>query len=81
MSRSLRGIEPLMADAALRFTDMNTQPAAELAERRLRDRGGRSASRRPSTHWYTGPRREHGRPEAVELFHAIYREAMESAVK
>ncbi len=51
----LRGKEPLMADAALRFTDMNTQPAAELAERRLRDRGGRSASAHPRRTGTPGP--------------------------
>ena len=67
---------PIADIKALHFTDMSTQPAAELAERRLRDRGGRSLSRRPQSHWYTGARKEHRRPDAVELFHTYHREAL-----
>lgn len=62
---------------ALHFTDMSTQPAAELADRRLRDLPARNAMQRPRRHWYSGPRNKHRRPEAVALFHRYYREATE----
>lgn len=62
---------------ALHFTDMSTQPAAELADRRLRELPARNAMRRPRKHWYRGPRNKHRRPEAVALFHQYYREAVE----
>ena len=63
---------PLTDIKALHFTDMSTQPAAVLAEKRLDVMAGRAGQR---LHWYTGERRAHRRPDAVELFHACYREA------
>ena len=66
---------PLEDIRALHFTDMSTQPAAALADDRLRELPARNLSRSPRRHWYAGKRNDHRRPEAVDLFHRYYREA------
>ena len=71
---------PLEDIRALHFTDMSTQPAAVLADRRLRERPARNATRRPRRHWYRGPRKDHRRPEAVALFHRYHREAVGAGI-
>lgn len=71
---------PLEAIKGLHFTDMSTQPAAELADARLRSRGQRTVSAAPRRHWYQGKRRDHRRPDCVDLFHRYYGEASRSRV-
>ena len=69
---------PLDRIKALHFTDMSTQPAAELAAMRLAGRGGRNVSARPNRHWYDGERRTHRRPDCAAMFLSLFQEALDA---
>ncbi len=66
---------PLEAIKGLHFTDMSTQPAAVLADARLRSAVQRNVSHRPRKHWYQGKRRDHQRRDCVDLFLRYHEEA------
>lgn len=68
--------EPLEEIKGLHFTDMSTQPAAVMASERLSRRVQRAVSARGTHgHWYRGDRREHRRPDVVEVFDRYFRES------
>lgn len=64
---------PLDEIKGLHFTDMSTQPAAELAVQRLSGQG--------REHWFRGTRYQHVRPDAVALFHRHVREAIDAGYR
>jgi hypothetical protein len=51
----------------LHLTDMSTNPAINLAIKRLKGQ---------SNHWYDGPIREHPRQDIVDLWYSYYNEAL-----